>query len=112
MLLRYEKDRDLIIKYRMNLNRHWYDWQNLDPDFENYAQLILSYQILTSENVLTEERITNIKAMWGFERETQTYNIPTEGGFKKVEAARDRSTSGMIRNYWLGRYYGLIDPEW
>ena len=28
MLMRYEKDRSLIIKYRMNLNRHWYDWQN------------------------------------------------------------------------------------
>ena len=25
MLLRYEDDRSLLIKYRMSLNRHWYD---------------------------------------------------------------------------------------
>jgi hypothetical protein len=70
------------------------------------------YQILTGENVLTEERVQAIKDMWGFDRRKKEFKIPTEEGFKIVGSEEEGSASALIRNYWFGRHYGLIDPEW
>ena len=112
MLMRYEDDRSLMIKYRMSLNRHWYDWQNHDFSFIGDAWFIMVYQILTGENVLTEERVQAIKDMWGFDRRKKEFKIPTEEGFKIVGSEEEGSASALIRNYWFGRHYGLIDPEW
>jgi hypothetical protein len=113
MLIRYEDDRSLSIKYRMNLNRHWYDWQEHDFSYPSDTWLIMLYQVLTGENVMTEERIQAIKDMWGFDRRKREFRIPTEdGGYKTVEAEEEGSATALIRNYWFGRHYGLIDPEW
>ena len=112
MLMRYEDDRSLSIKYRMNLNIHWYNWQHHDFSFEGDAWLIMLYQLLTNENVLTEERIQGIKDMWGFDRRSHEYKIPTDEGYRIVESEEEGSATAMIRNYWFGRYYGFIDPSW
>jgi len=112
MLMRYEDDNSLMIKYRMNLNRHWYDWKDRDFTFENDALFILTYRILTGEDVMTPERIQGIKDMWGYDRQTGEFSIRTPEGVKKVTSEADGSAASMIRNYWFGRYYGLIGPEW
>ncbi len=112
MLMRYEKDRSLLIKYRMNLNIHWYDWQNHDFSFQSDAWLIMLYQVLIGENVLTEERIQAIKNMWAFDREKKKYEIPRAAGTQIVESEVEGNATEMIRNYWFGRFYGLIDPSW
>ena len=112
MLMRYEEDPSLMIKYRMNLNRHWIDWKDRNFSFENDALFILTYQVLTEEDVLTPKRIKGIKEMWGYDREIREFKIKTENGFKMVKSEEDRSAASMIRNYWFGRYYGLIDSKW
>ncbi len=112
MLMRYEEDRSLLIKYRMNLNRHWYDWKDHDLKWESAIWFIMVYQVLTGEDVLTKERIQVIKDMWGFDRRTREFKIPTENDYKVIESEEEGTAAAMIRNYWFGRHYGLIDPEW
>ncbi len=113
MLMRYEDDRSLLNKYRMSLNRHWYDWQDMEFTWESSIWFIMVYQVLTGEAVFTEHRKQAIKEMWGFERQTKTFNIPTEdGGIRVVESEEEGTAAAMIRNYWFGRYYNLIDPKW
>ena len=112
MLMRYEEDRSLLIKYRMNLNRHWYDWQNHDFSFEGDIWFIMVYQVLTGENVFNDKFNQEIKDMWGFERRTREFKIPTEDGVKLVESEEEGIASAMIRNYWFGRQYGIIDENW
>jgi hypothetical protein len=113
MLMRYEDDRSLLIKYRMSLNRHWYDWKDIAFTWESNIWFVMVYQVLTGEDVLTEEKKKAIKDMWGFERNTNEFKIPQEdGSFKIVESEEERTAAAMIRNYWFGRYYNLIDPEW
>lgn len=112
MLMRYEQDNDLLTKYKMSLNRHWYDWQNHDFKWEGSIWYIMLYQVLTGEEVLTEKYIQVIKDMWGFDRRTATYRVPTEDGFKSVETEVDERAAAMIRNYWFGRHYNLINSEW
>jgi hypothetical protein len=112
MLMRYEEDRSLLIKYRMNLNRHWYNWQNQNFAFESAIWFIMVYKVLTGEDILTEERIQVIKDMWGYDRNKREFKIPTEDGIKIIEAEEERSAAAMLRNYWFGRHYGLIDPVW
>ena len=101
-----------IIKYRINLNRHWYDWQNHDFTFQGDAWLIMLYQVLSGEDVMTEKRIQLTKDMWGFDRRKREFKIPTENGYKIVESEEEGSATAMIRNYWFGRFYGLIDSTW
>jgi hypothetical protein len=112
MLMRYEEDRSLLIKYRMNLNRHWYDWKDHDLKWESAIWFIMVYQVLTGEDVLTKDRIQVIKNMWGFDRRSREIKIPTENGHKMTESEEEGTAAAMIRNYWFGRHYGLIDPEW
>jgi hypothetical protein len=113
MLLRYEKDPSLLIKYKMSLNRHWYAWQDLEFKFESSIWFIMVYQVLSENDVLTDERIQAIKDMQGFERRSREFEIPTEdGGVRIVKAEEEGKAAAMVRNYWFGRHYGLIDPEW
>ncbi|MCB0730060.1 MAG: hypothetical protein KDC88_03405 [Ignavibacteriae bacterium] len=113
MLMRYETDRSLLIKYRMNLNRHWFDWKNHDFSFEGDIWFIMVYQVITEEEVMNEKYINEIKNMWGFERQKREFNIPNgDGSFNTVESEYEGIASAMIRNYWFGRYYNLIDPTW
>jgi hypothetical protein len=112
MLMRFEKDNSLLIKYRMNLNRHWYVWQNHDFTFEDDIWFIMVYHVLTGEDIFTEEREQAIKDMWGFERRSREFQIPTEDGIKIIESEEEGIASAMIRNYWFGRHYGLIDKDW
>ena len=113
MLMRYEKDRSLLIKYRMNLNRHWYDWKDIAFTWESNIWFIMVYQVLTGEDILTEKKKQAIKDMWGFERSTKEFKIPQkDGSFKMVKSEEERTAAAMIRNYWFGRYYDIIDPKW
>lgn len=113
MLMRWEDDPNLLNKYRMSLNRHWYDWKDLEFTWESNIWFIMVYQVLSEEDILTDEKKQGIKDMWGFERESKVFNIPQEdGSIKKVESEYEHSSAAMIRNYWFGRYYGLIDPTW
>lgn len=113
MLMRWEHDPDLLNKYKMSLNRHWYDWKDLEFTWESNIWFIMVYQVLTGEDMLTEEKKQAIKDMWGFERETKEFNIPQEdGSVKIVESEFEHSSAAMVRNYWFGRYYGIIDSTW
>ena len=58
--MRYETDRSLLIKYRMNLNRHWFDWKNHDFSFEGDIWFIMVYQVITEEEVMNEKYINEI----------------------------------------------------
>ncbi len=113
MLMRYEKDKNLLNKYRMNLNRHWYDWKDIAFTWESNIWFVMVYQVLNEENIMTDERNQGIKDMWGFERKSRVFEIPKKnGGTKKVKSEEERTAAAMIRNYWFGRYYNLIDPKW
>jgi len=113
MLMRYEDDPSLLIKYKMNLNRHWYDWKDMDLSWESSPWFLMVYQVLTGENIFTPERQQVVKDMWGFDRQTNKFKIPNgDGTFKMVESEEERTAAAMIRNYWFGRYYGIIDPKW
>ena len=112
MLMRYEDDPNLLIKYKMNLNRNWYSWKNYDFSFEDDIWFIMVYQILTGENIINSKYENAIKDMQGFQRTKNTYKIPTGNNFKMVESEEEGIASAMIRNYWFGRHYGLIDAAW
>lgn len=112
MLMRYEDDRSLLIKYKMNLNRHWYDWQTHDFSFEDDIWFIMVYQVLSHEDIMTEKYVSVIKDMWGFDRQEKEFKIPTGDGYKIVNSEQEGIASAMVRNYWFGRHYGLIDPGW
>jgi hypothetical protein len=112
MLMRYEKDRSLMIKYRMNLERHWTEWQHHNYSFHSDAWIMMLYQVLTGEDVMDKDRIKAIKDMWGFDRYKEEFQIPTKDGYKLVESEVEGSAVYLIRNYWFGRHYGLIDSEW
>ena len=110
--MRYEDDPNLLIKYKMNLNRNWYSWKNYDFSFEDDIWFIMVYQILTGENIINSKYENAIKDMQGFQRTKNTYKIPTGNNFKMVESEEEGIASAMIRNYWFGRHYGLIDAAW
>lgn len=110
--MRLENDPSLMIKYKMNLNRHWYDWQSMEFNWESSIWFIMVYQVLTGADVFTKERQQVIKDMWGFDRKMSEFSIPSGDGFKIVKSEEEGTAAAMIRNYWFGRYYGIIDPEW
>lgn len=112
MLMRYEDDPNLLIKYKMNLNRNWYSWKNYDFSFEDDIWFIMVYQILSGENIINSKYENAIKDMQGFQRTKNTYKIPTGNILKLVESEEEGIASAMIRNYWFGRHYGLIDAAW
>jgi len=45
MIMRYEKDADLLNKYRMNLNRHWVQWQDMDYSWESSIWMVMVYKV-------------------------------------------------------------------
>ena len=97
----------------MNLNRHWFDWRDMTFDFESSIWFIMVYQVLTGENVMTKERQQAIKDMWGFDRSSKVFKIPQgDGTYKSIKSEYEGTAAAMIRNYWFGRYYGLIDEKW
>ncbi|MEM9141526.1 MAG: hypothetical protein AAGA86_00975 [Bacteroidota bacterium] len=113
MLMRYEEDPNLLIKYRMNLNRHWHDWKDMKFTFESALWFVMVYQVLMEENVMNVHRIQALKDMWGFDRKTTTFRVPQEdGAIKQVVAEEEGTAAAMIRNYWFGRYYNIIDKNW
>jgi hypothetical protein len=112
MIMRYEDDTDLLNKYRMSLNRHWYDWKDIEFTWESNIWFVMVYKVLTGEDIITDRVEKGIKDMWGFDREKKEFNIPTENGFKIVESEYEHTAASMIRNYWFGRYYGFIDAKW
>jgi len=112
MLMRYEKDRSLLIKYKMSLNRHWYDWKDIEFTWEGNIWFVMVYKVLTGDKNLTEKQAQGIKDMWGVEREEKEFKIPQhDGSFKIVKSEFEEVATAMIRNYWFGRYYNLIDKK-
>jgi hypothetical protein len=112
MIMRYEDDTDLLNKYRMSLNRHWHDWKDIEFTWESNIWFVMVYKVLTGEDIITDRVEEGIKDMWGFDREKKEFKIPTKDGFKIVESEFEQTAASMIRNYWFGRYYGIIDPKW
>ena len=106
--MRLENDPLLMQKYRMSLNRHWADWKD-DPRRVFYVML---YHVLTGEDVVGPETADALKKMWGFDRNRRSWTIPGPDGPQTLEAEEEGSASFMLRNYWFGRYYGVIEPEW
>jgi hypothetical protein len=97
----------------MSLNRHWYDWKDMDLSWESSIWFIMVYQVLMGEDVFTTERQQVVRDMWGFDRQANEFKIPQEdGSFKMVKSEYERTAAAMIRNYWFGRYYNIIDPAW
>lgn len=111
-LFRYEIDPALRQKYRMSLNRHWYDWKERDFTDPGDIYLALLYQVLTGEEVVNEKVARGIKRMWGFDRERKSYTIPYGDELKTLEAEEEGSAAWLVLSYWFGRYYGFIDPAW
>lgn len=104
MLMRYEKDRNLLNKYRMSLNRHWEDWKTIDFEWESNIWFLMVYGVLTGEDIWTEERKKAIKDMWGFERKTREFRIPTKGGgTKTITSAEEGTAAAMIIGPFLSR---------
>jgi hypothetical protein len=112
MVMRLEDDTSLMIKYKMNLNRHWYGWKSMELSWESSVWFIMVYQVLTGEHVFTPERQQVIKDMWGFDRNRAEFRIPEGKGSRIFRSEEEGTAAAMIRNYWFGRYYGIIDKEW
>lgn len=112
LLLRYEDDPSLRNKYRMNLNRHWHDWKSMDLSWESSPWFIMAYHVLTGENVTTTYRMRHMCSMEGFRRERKTFEIPGPYGTVRIESETEVVSAARVRNYWFGRYHGLIDRSW
>ena len=106
-LLRFEDDPSLLGKYRMSFNRHWHLWRDGDDPFYHMLR-----KLLFDEEAVSDKAVAAVKGMWGFDRNRRSFTIPGEGGTKTVEAEEEGNAVWMLRNYWMGRYYGIIDAEW
>jgi hypothetical protein len=111
-LFRYETDPNLLQKYRMSLNRHWFAWKDSELSRPEDIFYWMLYQLFTGEKVVDEKCTNAIKNMWGFDRNHRVFTIPTEQGPKQVEADEEGDATGIIGAYWFGRHYGFIDPAW
>lgn len=112
MLLRWEDDKSLLMKYRMSLNRHLYSWERVDSNWPDILWYLMLYQMLTGEEVLTEKVVDGIKNMQGMSRGEHTYTLPTPDGPRPFTATFENSGTALFRAYWFGRHYGFIDPNW
>ena len=112
MLMRYETDPNLLAKYSMCLERHWYDWRNAEFYRTSEVWFVMLYQVLTGKEVIDGPRSEAIKNVWGLYRDKRNYVIPSPGGPKTVEAEQEEIASDVLRSYWFGRQYGIIDPDW
>lgn len=114
MVMKYETDPDLLNKYRMTLNRQWYVWKDITFESESTIFYIMLYDLITQEGVMKDPtRIEALKNMNGHARKPRTFNIPNPDGTKtKTVSDYDHASTAFLRNYWFGRYYGFIDPNW
>ena len=76
-LMRYENDPDLLRRYRMSLNRHWYDWKDRALDHPGNVFLTMLYGLLSGEDVKNDTLEAGIKGMWGFDRNRRSFAIPS-----------------------------------
>ena len=106
-LMRFEDDPALLQKYRMSFNRHWHLWKETSNVFYHMLR-----QVLFDEDVISENIIEAIKDMWGFDRNRRVFKIPTPTGIQEVESEEEGNAVWMLRDYWMGRYYGIIDAKW
>lgn len=112
ILFRYETNRSLLNLYRMGLNRHWHDWRNTDYSDENDVFYQMLYQVLTREEVVGDKTIEAIKNMWWGGRHSGVFSVPTDEGTKRVKSEYENHATFIVRSYWFGRHYGIINPEW
>ncbi len=114
-LLRYESDPALLQKYRMCLNRHWFDWKRRNFRQSEDVLLAVYYQVLSGEKVVAGKIARRLKHMKGCARKHQTFRIYSEDGqhvLERKSGTAETSATPMILAYWLGRYWGIIDPRW
>jgi len=113
VLMRWETDRDLLIKYRMSLNRHWFDWQKqLGKRGGHVYWFPMLYQVLAGEQVVGEDVQKILRGMGGLARGKRTYVIPVDGVRREVESEWEEASPSVLMGYWFGRHYGIIDPTW
>ena len=112
-LFRYETDADLLQKYRMSLNRHWHYWKDAGFEDEHMVFYHMLYETITDDKVVGPDAIDALKSMWGGERGTGQFSVPqADGSFESMESAYEGHTTYLALNYWFGRLYGFIQPEW
>ena len=114
MVMKYETDADLLNKYRMTLNRQWFAWKDISFEEESTIFYIMLYDLITNEGVMKDPaRIEVLKNMNGHPRKKRTFNVTQgDGTIKQIESEIDHASTAFLRNYWFGRYYGFIDPNW
>ena len=112
-LFGHETDKSLMNKYRMSLNRYQYSWEKLDSNYAGALWFPMVYTVLTGENVMGDKSLEALKNMQGFKRSTGTFTVVNDDGTtSSVKSEQEGHAALMIRNYWFGRYYGIIDPSW
>ena len=74
--------------------------------------LFLLYQVLTGEKVVGDKTIKAIKNIWWGGRHKATFSVPTDEGIKRIESEYEIHATFVVRTYWFGRQYGLIDEKW
>ena len=112
-LIPHETDPTLANKYRMALNRHQYVWKDSNYERVGAIWFPMVYSALTGENVLTDKTIAAIKSMNEMHRNKRNFPVTQEDGTViSVEAEEEGNAAQVIRNYWMGRYHGFIDPSW
>lgn len=114
MVMKYETDPDLLNKYRMTLNRQWHVWKDITFEEESTIFYIMIYDLITHEGVMKDPaRINVLKTMNGHPRGTRMFSVTLDdGSIKMMESEFDHASTAFLRNYWFGRYFGFIDPEW
>lgn len=77
------------------------------------------YVLLWLIRFLSEKILLLIGLQWELKtcgvlnQEKHMLKIPTDdNGFQIVKSEYERTAAAMIRNYWFGRYYGIIDLKW
>ena len=112
-LFGHETDKSLMNKYRMALNRYQYTWKELDYKNADTIWFPMVYTVLTGENVMEGKPLEALKDMQGFKRGSRSFTkTHDDGTTSTVQSGEEGHASQMIRNYWFGRYHGLIDPSW
>ena len=114
MVMKYETDPDLLNKFRMTLNRQWFVWKDISFEEESTIFYIMLYDLITGEGVMQHPaRIEVLKSMNGHPRKKRIFKvIQKDGTIKPIESDVDHASTAFLRNYWFGRYYGFIEPDW
>lgn len=112
-LMPYETDPALRNKYTMSLHRYGFAWKSNEYQRSEQLWYPMLYQAFAGVDVLDAKWQEAMRAQWGFDRVKRTFNVPQKDGtVKQMESEEEGNATDLIHNYWFGRYYGFIDPQW